>query len=87
MSQKALLGLLMGLIELDLRVNSSLLPKHRCRSSDLQMRKTVVVDNNDLLSLAEVGHVSLGIQPSRVVPRSSLLERPSCDQVILNLFS
>ena len=45
-----------------------LLPVHRHRASDLQVGENLVLDDHDLLSLHEIGHLAEPVDPAAVVP-------------------
>ena len=74
--REGLFGLLVAAVELHLGVDPTLLPESRHRAPDLQVRKTVVVDEDDLLGLTEIGDVALRVYPSGIVAGPALLPRP-----------
>ena len=86
MAYEGLLCLLVVFVELHLCIDPCLFPEHGDRATNLHVGKTVVVDYDDLLCLAEVCHLSFGVQASRIIPCTTLLERSAGDQVVLNLF-
>lgn len=67
------LCLLVAVVKLYLCINPSLLPKHRHRTSNLQVGKAVVIDKNDLFSFTKIGYMAFVICPSVIVPSPPFL--------------
>ena len=82
-----LFGFVIGIVELHFSIDPALLPKHWNRTSDLKMRKTVIVDEDNLFSFTKISNVSLGIEPSCIVSSASFLPGSSGDQIVVDLLS
>lgn len=87
MFQKRLFCFLMTVIEFNFRINSSLFPKHWHRPSNLKMRKTVIIYENNLFSFTEIGNMTFVGESSIVISSSSFFPRSSGNQIIIDLFS
>lgn len=70
-------------VELHLRVDARLLPKGRHRPPHLQVRKQVPSHHHQLLGLAKVGHVPLGVHSPSVVAGASLDPAAASEQDVL----
>lgn len=71
MLSESSLSFFVVIVELNFGINSSLFPESRNRPSNLQMRKTVVVDENKLLCFTKVGDMTFVIDTSVIVTSSA----------------
>ena len=85
--RESLFGLLVAAVELHLCVDPTLLPESRHRAPDLQVRKTVVVYEDDLFGLTEIGDVALRVYTPGIVAGPALLPRPPGYQKVLDLLA
>ena len=71
MLETGLLCLFVIVIELYFCVDSALFPEDRDRTSDLEVGKTVIIDEDDLFGFTEIGHMAFGVEPSGVIASAS----------------
>lgn len=87
MSLKGKAVILVSAIKLNLSIDTGLLPERRDWASDLQMRKQIASNDNNLLTFAEISGMAFGIESSGVVSCPTLLPASSSDQDVLNFSS
>ena len=86
MTQEGNAVVLVGAVELDLSVDTRLLPKGGHRTPQLHVGEQVSSHNYYLLGLAEISKVAFAVDASRVVPCPPDLPTPTADEVELDLF-
>ncbi len=59
-------------------------PESRNGTSDLKVAEALVFDENELLSLAKVSHITFTVDASGVESSASFGPTPSCNQHILD---
>lgn len=87
MPQEWLFCLLVGFAKLYLIVDAKINPEYGYWTADLHVGETVIVDNDDLLSLTEICHMAFWVKTTGNVTNAAFFDRATGEQEVFDLLA